>query len=94
MPVGGGDKFIGCRELADHLDVPECPARGNPRRKTYVARPRAERAELATEEHGLTLLSSRTVELEYRERDVYHAMHSLSLREASDLRGAEGVQWS
>jgi hypothetical protein len=34
-------------------------ARGNPQRKTYLARPHAERAELVEEEHGLTLVSSR-----------------------------------
>jgi hypothetical protein len=31
-------------------------ARGNPRRKTYLARPHAERAELVREDHGLTLV--------------------------------------
>ena len=33
--------------------------RGNPRRKTYLARPHAERAELVCEEHGLTLVLAR-----------------------------------
>jgi hypothetical protein len=45
-------------------------ARGNPLRKTYLARPHAERAELVREEHGLTPVSSRMVELEHREGDV------------------------
>ena len=34
-------------------------ARGNPGRKTYLARPHAERAELVQEEHGLALVAWR-----------------------------------
>jgi len=32
MPVGGSNKLLGCRELADRLDVPERTVRGNWRR--------------------------------------------------------------
>jgi hypothetical protein len=45
-------------------------ARGNPQRKTYLARPHAERAELVQEEHGLTLVSYRAVEPEHIEGEV------------------------
>jgi hypothetical protein len=34
-------------------------ARGNPRRKTYLAPPHAERAELVQEEHGLAIDNAR-----------------------------------
>jgi hypothetical protein len=34
-------------------------ARGSPGRKTYLARPHAERAELVQEEHGLALVAWR-----------------------------------
>jgi hypothetical protein len=34
-------------------------ARGSPQRKTYLARPYAERAELVQQDHGLTLVLAR-----------------------------------
>jgi len=45
-------------------------ARGNPRRKTYLARAHAERAELVQEDHGLTLVLARDRAGEHMEGDV------------------------